>query len=251
MFEFDVAGWSVWTPGLNDRSAFQGWARDPEPDVEALEGEAQPAPRRVPSRMARRCSDITLMGLTAALRCTETSPIDEDAVQVAWATRHGEISVTVDLLETLAREELLSPTAFSNSVPNTPAAYFSILTDNYHPTRTLCAGEQSFAHGFLDALGMLADRPDQPVLLVQADGRLAGPLEPFGSSDEVPFGAALILTRRETPEFRFESETSSNGSPPGDVGDFPPALRFLRWLVRKESPRLTQQGHRTWTWSRA
>lgn len=250
MFEFDVAGWSAWTPGLPGRTDFRTWAADPEPDVGALRGENEPDPERVPSRMARRCSDITLMGLAAALTCCETSEVDEDAVQVAWATQHGEINVTVDLLETLAREELLSPTAFSNSVPNTPAAYFSILTDNNHPTRTLCAGEQSFAHGFLEALGMLADRPDQPVLLVQADGRLSGPLEPFGSSGELPFGAALILTRSQTPAFRFESR-GSNGPTSDDPEEIPPALRVVRWLLREEPPRLRQKGHRTWTWTRA
>lgn len=251
MFEFDVAGWSAWTPGLPGRTDFRAWAADPEADAKALRGDSEPDPGRVPSRMARRCSGITLMGLTAALTCCEASEVDEDAVQVAWATKHGEINVTVDLLETLAREELLSPTAFSNSVPNTPAAYFSILTDNHHPTRTLCAGEQSFAHGFLDALGMLADRPDQPVLLVQADGRLSGPLEPFGASGEFPFGAALILTRSRTPAFRFESRAPSNGPASDDAAEVPSALRFVRWLLREESPRLTQTGRRTWTWTRA
>ncbi len=249
MFEFDVLGWSAWSPGLPGREAFGPWARADDADPDALQGEAEPDPKRVPSRTARRCSGVTLMGLDAALTCCEASEVDEEAVQVVWATRHGEINVTVDLLESLAREELISPTAFSNSVPNTPAAYFTILTDNRNPTRTVCAGATSFAHGFLDAMGMLEDRPDQPVLLVQADGRLSGPLAPFDSEGAVPFGAALILSRGENPEFRFDTgEGSDDGTHASTT--LPAALRFLRWYLGEEQAPLELRGHRRWNWSR-
>lgn len=249
MLEFDVASWSAWSPGLPDRADWIRWAGRDESDYDDLTGqtEAEPEPDRVPSRVARRLSTVTKMGLKAAFTCCDAGSAGPEDVRVVWVTRHGEIDVTLSLLEDLAEKNLLSPTAFGNSVPNTPSAYFSILTDNTRADRTVCAGPESFGHGFLDALGMLHETPEPPVLLVQADGRLPGPLDSFNPPRSVPFAVAFLLSRNDDPRYRLEVT-----SPNGDDDSTPhAALEFLRWMLRDDTDILTLTHRQQWTWRRS
>ena len=50
--------------------------------------------------------------------------------KVVFGSAFGELDVTASIIQAIAQEELVSPTAFQNSVYNTAASYHSILHNN-------------------------------------------------------------------------------------------------------------------------
>jgi hypothetical protein len=189
------------------------------------------------------------MGLKAGFDCLDHGQVPADQVHLVWVTRHGEITVTIELLKELAEDELLMPMAFSNSVPNTPPAYFDIATDNTLITRTVCGGRDSFHKGLLDAVGLLLDKQDHPVLLIQADGVLPEPLDEYNTSGSLPFGMALLLDEDSDDGDAVSVTRRSTESP--QSAELPPGLILLRWLIGdRESIRL-HSGRMNWIWERS
>lgn len=246
MMRIGVEGWSAWTPGCPERDRIREWLTADSPSWMDLEGEEDPVLENISPRQLRRCSRITRMGLRAAFDAVADSPYEEDEVRLVWITRHGEINVTIDLLEDLADGEMLMPMAFSNSVPNTPAGYYDIATDNTLPTRTVCGGYDSFHQGMLDAAGLLNDHPDCPVLVVQADGVLPDPLDRFRERTPVSFGMGLVLSARSGEELTCRRETAESSQKPAK----PPGLKFLRWFLGDAASTIFECGQQAWVWQR-
>jgi len=97
-----------------------------------------------------------------------------DAAFFVFSSRHGEFSRTLSILTALAQQEPLSPADFSLSVHHSLLALLSLVKKNTNGHTALAAGEQSFEAGLCEALAMLAENPDSPVLLVSYDAPLPG-----------------------------------------------------------------------------
>ncbi len=57
--------------------------------------------------------------------------------RIIFGSAYGEVKATVDIVESIYNKTLLSPTAFQNSVHNTPASYLSILSENQAEVTTV------------------------------------------------------------------------------------------------------------------
>jgi len=57
--------------------------------------------------------------------------------KIIFGSAYGEVNATVDIVESIYNKTLLSPTAFQNSVHNTPASYLSILSENSNEVTTV------------------------------------------------------------------------------------------------------------------
>ena len=57
--------------------------------------------------------------------------------RIIFGSAYGEVKSTVDIVESIYNKTLLSPTAFQNSVHNTPASYLSILSENSSEVTTV------------------------------------------------------------------------------------------------------------------
>ncbi len=57
--------------------------------------------------------------------------------RIIFGSAYGEVKATVDIVESIYNKTLLSPTAFQNSVHNTPASYLSILSKNQAEVTTV------------------------------------------------------------------------------------------------------------------
>jgi len=58
------------------------------------------------------------------------SKVNYKSERIIFGSAYGEVKATVDIVESIYNKTLLSPTAFQNSVHNTPASYLSILSEN-------------------------------------------------------------------------------------------------------------------------
>ena len=159
---FSIEAWAAFAPGLEDETAWRNWASAPWLPV----GDTVSALDEMPAMQRRRVERLGRAALQVAWRC---QPDGHDASPMVFATRHGDLIKTHDMLAGLARGEPLSPTQFGLSTHNAIPAQYSIarrLTDNMV---VVSAGLHTAEAGILEALALLSDGADS-VLLVMFDG---------------------------------------------------------------------------------
>jgi hypothetical protein len=235
--------WAAWAPGHEDEQAWLGWCAAPRP----LGAEGRPEAGFLPALLRRRCSALTRIMLTVSFDCCGE---DERArVGSVFASRHGNINESIELLERLAHQLPLSPTRFSHSVHNAQAGLFSIAAENRHASSSIAAEAETFACGFLEALTFLERAPESPVLLVTADVPLSEAFAGLVDEPATSYGLGLLLAS-EAPGIRLDFGIAASGSGAAPRPPWPDALEFLRWL-RSPEPRLALgTGPRRFEWAK-
>ncbi|MEE9396297.1 MAG: beta-ketoacyl synthase chain length factor [Methylococcales bacterium] len=147
----------------------------------------------LPSGIRRRTSSNTRMAVTAAYDACQHSGIDAATLPSVFASLGGEMQVTDSLCMVLPDQNApLSPTQFHNSVHNTTAGYWSIITGSHQPITAIAAEFDTFAMGLLEAWCQLQFY-DGPLLVVCYDELWPQYLcPPIGKQ---AFACALVLQR--------------------------------------------------------
>jgi len=239
---FAIAAWSAWSPGREDAAAWRTWAAHPEP----LASEGQPDARFLPPLLRRRCTPLSRIMLWAAFQCC---PEPERAgVRSVFASRHGSINESIELLENVVRGEKLSPTRFSHTVHNAQAGLFSIAAGNREASSSLSGGDESFGCALLEALAHRQRDPERDVLLVMGDVPLAETFAPLVEETPSAYAVALrIGAPRPDASLRLRVERLAAPAAPRP---WPDAAEFLRfWL--SGAPRLDlDAGTHRWSFER-
>ena len=219
-----VLRWSAWSQGRETRADWEAWARAPEP----LPEEGHPEARFLPPLLRRRCSPLTRIVLTAAFDCLAEG--ERARVRTVFASRHGSVNESIELLEAIVRGERLSPAKFSHTVHNAQAGLFCIAAGNREASSSLAARADTFACGWLEALAHLEREPGRPVLYVMGDSRLADTFADLVQEPPGSYSVALLLARDgDGPEVAFALDAAA---PP--QRRWPDAVEFLRWLLAGE-----------------
>ena len=188
--------------------------------------------------LRRRLSSLAKMSLRVAHDCAHNVP----DIRFVYASRHGELTRTTAMLDDLAAEEVLSPTAFSMSVLNASAGLFSILQSNTAPSTAISAATASFGYGLLEACLQLAAKPEQPVLLVYADEPTPVIYGEAGMSNFEAHAIGLLLQSGAARQITC-CTSSSDETPSAE----PQSRAFLRCLTIGQA---TWYGDGTkWAWS--
>ena len=95
MIAFSVKEWSAWAPGLVDQEAWRAWAVAPWLPT----GEETPALAEVPAMQRRRIERLGRMAVQTAFWCQRA---EESGVPLIFASRHGDVARSMELLEALA-----------------------------------------------------------------------------------------------------------------------------------------------------
>lgn len=180
----------LWAPGWPSVDAWRARAKDA--------AATEPAAALLPARLKRRTSLLTRL-VAEVLGQTKANLA---RVPVVHATAWGELQVTAQLLESLAKKEELSPAAFSGSVQNTATGTCSIALGSHAPTTTIAAGRATTAMGLLAAWQWLRDlrragAASPELVLVVADEALGAPFDP--ALHAAPLAVAFHLGLVETP----------------------------------------------------
>jgi hypothetical protein len=211
-------------------------------DVTAQEN-SSPSPTElgfIEPMLRRRLSSLAKMALKVAHDCVHDLP----AVRFVYASRHGELTRTTSMLDDLAAEESISPTAFNMAVLNASPGLFSILRHDTTPTTAISASTESFGYGLLEAYIQMVQDPTRPVLLVYADEPapdVYGCIEPKDSSPHaigllLHSGAANIIACTSRPNHQTVSHESQSRA-------------FLRCLEGASESSWHGVG-KSWAWSR-
>jgi hypothetical protein len=236
-----VLGWSAWAPGLEDRSSWERWAEKPAP----LGLEGVPDAKFLPAMLRRRCTPLTKIMLRVAFdACPET---DRDRVRTVFASRHGSINESIDLIEAVVRSERLSPAKFSHTVHNAQAALFSIAALNRQASASLAGQADTFPLGFLEALTHLEREPERQVLFVTGDVPLAPTFAPLVSEPTASYAVGLRLARAGAgPRVDFDLESGA-GDP---AASWPQAAEFLHWWIAGAGALRMEGARQQFRWRR-
>jgi hypothetical protein len=233
--ELRLQAWSAWADGITEQSAWRAWAATGA----ALPSPAAAAANAMPALLRRRLGRGDRQGIEAAYAAGAAK-----ALPVAWASRHGQIVRSAQLLAALARGEAPAPMDFSLSVHNAPLGLLAIATDDQAPASAVAAGDESLTAALLEAQGWILEGAPQ-ALVVHADE--APPPDYAGrwDGDAADFGLALRLGREgETITMSLDLVLG-----PDDAEALP--TRFLRFLAGGTREGSWSRGGRRWSWSRA
>lgn len=235
-FSLPLAAWEAWAPGRPTR---QEWTAEPDHTADAASGAADIA--FVDPMLRRRLGPVARMALNVAHRCLG----NRVGVPMIFASRHGELTRTLTMLDALANGEDVSPAAFSLSVHNAAAGVFSITRQDTAPATAIAAGDETLGMALVEAWARLsASTPS--ILLVYADAPAPDLYQADMTTAEAPHALALLLDLNHPPCLRVSAHPAS-GTPSSD----PMSQRLLDLLSRQgQHAHWTGQRSR-WEWVRS
>lgn len=188
--------------------------------------------------LRRRLSPLARATLHIANACAG----EFETVQVVYASRHGELKRTIELLNHLCIGEDLSPTTFGLSVLNSVPGIFSIARQDAAPATAISAAEETFGFGLIDATTRAIASGSQ-VLYLYADTPPPLPI-PRQFGDPSDFLVSGMLIDPIAP-FRLNVSTLTTSSV---VTNEPQAVSFLRALANTTETTWSS-GVRSWLWT--
>ena len=197
----------------------------------------------VASTLRRKLSPLAKISLQVANDCAGDTP----CVHLVYASRHGDLNRTTEMLFDLADEEQLSPTAFSMSVLNAFAGVYSISKNEQLPSTSLSAGESSFGFGLLDACLQLASNPEVPVLFVYSD-EPPPPIYGVPKEEFVPHAIAILLSNEASIKVSCEMVATEQVDAEASSDVNVQSYSFLDCLNGAHSQ--WQGEGRVWSWTR-
>jgi len=239
MLTFSIAQWQGWAAHLPDAQAWQQWAHAPFCPLDA------PAPNVrldfLPPMQRRRLSPMARQAFACAW---DVAAQGSTNMPLVFASRHGETGSSFRLLQTLAADAPLSPTAFCLSVHNAVAAQWSIVRRETAESVALSAEDDGLEHAFIEATLLLAAGHEE-VLLVIAEERPPAAYAPW--IRDVPHDYVAAFRVRAGDDWCLSLHESGNGN---DASLFwPNPLNLLRHLLLGTASWRHDHGTRCWRWS--
>lgn len=236
--QFSVDAWSAFAPGLESAEDWIAWATRPS----LPEGDDVPALAEMPAMQRRRLERLGRMALQVAWRC---QPEAGTPMPMVFASRHGDISRTHEMLGGLARGEALSPTHFGLSTHNAIAAQYSIaraLTGNY---LAVSGGPEAAEAAVTEAVSLLADGADE-VLVVVYDGPIPADYAGFHDEPEAFFAWAwrVVPVRPDRPCFSLEPAQAGHAG--AAARKLPHGLDVLRFFLSADATLVAPRSGRRW-----
>ena len=203
------------------------------------EGLAQPQIAFIEPLVRRRLSFLDRIALHVANACVA----EGEPVHLVFASRHGELARSAELLAQLARNELPSPMSFSLSVLNAAAGLYGIARKDRSPATAVSSGEATFPLALVEGAAQAQENPDAVVVVAFAD---EPPPEVYRSLVDSPRSAHAIAVRLEAKKPQRAMQLSWDE---GEGEDAPEdaVWRFARSLEQGESGSWSSNGQR-WSW---
>jgi hypothetical protein len=203
------------------------------------EGSAQPQVGFIDPLVRRRLSFLDRIALHVANACVA----EGEPVHLVFASRHGELARSAELLAQLAKSELPSPMSFSLSVLNAAAGLYGIARKDRSPATAVSSGEATFPLALIEGTAQAQKNPDAAVVVAFAD---EPPPEVYQSLIDSPRNAHAIAVRLEANRPQRAMQLSW-GEGEGDDAPEEAVWRFARSLEQGEAGSWSSNGQR-WAW---
>ncbi len=240
---FNIVEWAAYAPGLHDHAAWLAWS------VESYlpKGNDVPALSEMPAMQRRRLERVGRTALQVAYWCQSAEVAD---IPLVFASRHGDIQRTYEMLEALARNEALSPTHFGLSIHNAIVAQYSIARNLKQNYLAVAAGKSTAEAAVIEALGLLHDGAEE-VMIVMYDGLLPDSYQTFQDENCADYAWAWRVKKAndDSPSFSLAvlKMDEQKTEPPSDL---PHGLDVMRFILSNEASLHFNDGSRQWCWQR-
>ncbi|MEO8002414.1 MAG: beta-ketoacyl synthase chain length factor [Arenimonas sp.] len=240
---FTIEDWAAYAPGLHDQVAWKNWSHDPSLPA----GDDIPALSEMPAMQRRRLERVGRIALQVAYWCQTAETAD---IPLVFASRHGDIQRTYEMLEVLARKEALSPTNFGLSIHNAIVAQYSIARQLKQNYLAVAAGKSTAEAAVIEAIGLLHDGAEE-VMVVMYDGLLPGSYQKFQDENTAEYAWAWRLGKAgvEEPSFSLNTVKVGEGEAENKSG-LPHGLEVMRFVLSSEQSLDFSDGQRNWQWQR-
>ncbi|CAH0529187.1 beta-ketoacyl synthase chain length factor [Vibrio hippocampi] len=225
--------WRANAAGLNTLEQWKDWTNNNQwPQDEKI------AVDKIPAMMRRRMSNLSKLATQTALQLLETQRVD----YIVFSSRHGELTRTAKLIESILQGEDASPMDFSQSVHNTAAGLTTIAAKQPLPVSSISASDNSFHMALVEAYIYLHNNPDHKVLLVDFDEPLPEIYKQFDSHYHQGYSLGLILS--------YGDEFTINNIINSAKNTLPQSLEFLHNYLTDKSTWTVHSSHQSWQWIR-
>jgi Beta-ketoacyl synthase, N-terminal domain len=232
----EIERWAFWSPeGETPAQWRDHWA------VSAAQPRHSDVPDdAIPSMHRRRMSALSKLAVQVGLQAVRDLPADF----LVFCSQHGELVRSRELLGSMATGTELSPTSFSQSVHNTSAGLYTIVSQSRAPATALASGASTFAYGWLEAEAYLLENPWARVLLVSYEDLLPTEYLPYSKQTQCMYALGLVLRAEKDRGLMLETVAAETDEL------LPMAPLFMAWWASTEpTMRITADGQ-GWAWSR-
>jgi len=239
-----IKNWSAWMPGIQSSQQWQQWAQGkqhisldapfPVPNIHAM--------------LRRRLSTLGKMALNVA---TELTPSNAK-MPYLFCSRHGDLGRTVHLLDTLSKQESLSPTHFSLSVHNAVGGIMSIARKDSSNITALAVVNDDITTALLEAVAIMEERNHPQIACIIYDEPVPNTYKDLTIQPQHPYAIALLLSQETSPPHK-ERLSFSICQPENKKHSTnePQALTLLRFILSADSPDLLLSCEQhAWHWSK-
>lgn len=241
---FTIVDWAAFAPGLQDRNAWHNWLRE---GARLPGGDEVPALTEMHAMQRRRLERVGRIALQTAFWCQTADVAD---IPLVFASRHGDIQRTYEMLEVLARNEPLSPTNFGLSIHNAIVAQYSIARQLKQNYLAVAAGKSTAEAALIEALGLLQDGNDE-VMIVMYDGLLPEVYREFRDESFAEYAWALRIRSAEAQAGSFSLDVLGSDAALADHAcELPHGLDVFRFMLSDERSLQFHDGTRHWRWQR-
>lgn len=239
---FNIDKWLALSPGLITPESWLVWSENGCQWPEEL---TPPPVHLIKPMMRRRMSSLSKLALQAALDISTEESID----YIIFASRHGELTRTIKLIEDIMKGEDASPMAFSQSVHNTAAGLFTISANRATPVTSLAAVESSLHHALIEAAIYLQENPQHRVLIVDFDEPLPTPYEKYEAQlhDNHPYqGYAFTAILSAGDDIHLSWTKNTVEATPS----LPQSFSIIDSLLQNKSNVTINDQRMAWSWRR-
>ncbi|MBJ7538706.1 beta-ketoacyl synthase chain length factor [Marinomonas transparens] len=209
MLSFKLKTWNAYAPSLESIDSWGNWLNDKN---QSSEKQRNPSLKKLPLMLRRRFSAIGKCAVEASMPMLA----EGQHIPLVFASRHGDVGLTLSLLESIAKNEPLSPTSFSLAVHNAVSGLLSIARKDPSETTAIAATENLIPLALLEAASQL--QVHDQVLCIICDMPLPDLYKPFADSPLFPYAIAIVLSRQEGETLSLENQplNKSTSSPQDD-----------------------------------
>ncbi|XQW84908.1 beta-ketoacyl synthase chain length factor [Thalassotalea piscium] len=187
----------------------------------------------VPSMQRRRLSIFAKMALYCAHHACEKIDVSLPSI---FSSRHGDLHKTSMLLEDIAQDEALSPTAFSLSVHNAVSGLFTILTKNQQATNTVVAGKNTMLMAIIDGFARINTDHSDKLLIVHCDQALPDIYLPYSDELQIDHAVAFVISREKLTGSSVRVDLNElKLTLEGMNTLYPQALQIEQWLASQKA----------------
>ncbi|MCM5705004.1 beta-ketoacyl synthase chain length factor [Larsenimonas salina] len=170
---------------------WRGWLPDGSVTDPRVMIEEKPPAHGVPAMLKRRLTPVgrALCDMLGALKAAD------DEAPIVHASQHGDGQRPLDMLDTIADGEPVSPTRFSLSVHNALAGVYSIAFGHLGSISAISATGEEWPALIQEAEGFLAEGAPR-VVIIWSDSTIPGRYRARDRCAEHPSAVAVVLERK-------------------------------------------------------